>query len=374
MGWVGGYYRKDGTYVQGHSRRGANEGDGGEGLILLVLLAILVLPAMGVGWLVTKRWGKTAGRLSGLATAQWCVLLVLTQMTTPSCPDALPDGTFPPCVDVKDGLAPHGFAFLIALVLTACSIVAVLVYRSQYTSWVASPGDYFRAEAYFAVQEECYREWAEAVDALERRLRQAWPHAASEAHMQTIQAVVALHSSLRGTLERTRDTQAALAARISAPVINRIQLLAPYPNHADEVALTNWLITNPTCQILRDAGAEPELQKLVDAINANEHRLCYADSSYQGAMTSFHPPGLRAGLGPDIRPPLPAHVELPPRLWAPELQTFVSPPLAQYRPAPALFADHGMPRLHTNCLDCGRPLSDYDSMVRGFGPTCWNRI
>lgn len=204
MGWVGGYYRKDGTYVQGHSRRGANEGDGGEGLILLVVLAVLVLPAMGVGWLVAKKWGRTAGRLSGLATAQWCVLLVLTQMTTPSCPDALPDGTFPPCVDVKDGLAPHGFAFLTALVLTACAIVAVLVHQRQY------------------------------------------------------------------------------------------------------------------------------------------------------------------------RPPLPAHVQPPSQPWAPGPRTFISPPLAQYRPAP--FADGGMPRLHTNCLDCGRPLSDYDSMVRGYGPTCWNRI
>ncbi|MFJ7911410.1 DUF6011 domain-containing protein [Kitasatospora sp. NPDC096204] len=145
-------------------------------MILLLALAILALPAMGVGWLVTKKWGKTPGWLSGLATAQWCVLLVLTQITTPSCPVTLSDGTLGPCVDVKDGLAPHGFAFLIALVLTACAIVSILVYPRQY------------------------------------------------------------------------------------------------------------------------------------------------------------------------------------------------------RPAPTPLTYHGVPRLHTNCLDCGRPLSDYDSMVRGYGPRCWNRI
>ncbi|RST00360.1 hypothetical protein EF910_32000 [Streptomyces sp. WAC07149] len=30
--------------------------------------------------------------------------------------------------------------------------------------------------------------------------------------------------------------------------------------------------------------------------------------------------------------------------------------------------------LYTTCMICNRPLSDYESMRRGVGPTCWNRI
>jgi hypothetical protein len=33
-----------------------------------------------------------------------------------------------------------------------------------------------------------------------------------------------------------------------------------------------------------------------------------------------------------------------------------------------------VPKYYDRCLVCGRPLSDPESMIRGVGPTCWNRL
>ena len=40
--------------------------------------------------------------------------------------------------------------------------------------------------------------------------------------------------------------------------------------------------------------------------------------------------------------------------------------MSQWSPKPAT--------LHTRCLRCRRPLSDPDSISRGYGPECWDRV
>jgi hypothetical protein len=270
---------------------------------------------------------------------------------------------------VTDGVHSHPLVLTIAIALTAAAAWHVYHFHRENRSWKVSGPEISRAHDYFSNLVRVFSLHSDAVDALEDRLRELWPHAEHEWQLDTMRVVVELgHGLGRAKADLQMIIDALQQRQRPLVIFNLFQAAAPDFNGAELIA---WLASNPIASALRHAGAGKELQALVDNYNEGENIL-FTAPSVNAAMVPFFPPAINSGELKDLKPPLPVHFVVPPLLSREDTTGYDRPPLAST--APQQPAAPSGPVLHTTCLICSRPLTDYDSMVRGVGPTCWNRL